>query len=55
VGAGHERLAEDITIGRTFGGSRRAVEGDHRWSGQEGRGARVIHRRWIALEGYDAP
>ena len=38
VGTGHERLAEDVAIRGAFGGSRRAVEGDHRWRSQRRRG-----------------
>ena len=45
VGAGHERLAEDVAIGRAFGGSRRAVEGDHRMGvAKGGSGAGALRR-----------
>ena len=44
MGAGHQRRAENVAIGRAFGGSRGAVKGDHRWrvcGGLELRGASV--------------
>jgi len=42
VGAGYERLAEDVAIRGAFGGGRRAVEGDHRICAKGGSGAGAL-------------
>lgn len=42
VGAGHERLSEDVAIRGAFGGGRRAVEGDHRICAKGGSGAGAL-------------
>jgi hypothetical protein len=54
VGAGHERLAEDVAIRGAFGGGRRAVEGDHRICAKGGSGAGALVGD-EALKSYDAP
>lgn len=54
VGTGHERLAEHIAIGRWFGGSWRAVEGDHRLRSQRRRGGGRSIGDGAFVEDYDA-